>query len=254
MSRETVTPTSPNISESESAPTHSVTSPARTSRRALLAAVLGGVGAAVAGSMATAQRVLGAGDDGAIIHVGEVLGDVRNPTQLRNYTNDLWVLQALNNQNGMGVWGKSVGGEGVVGQSTSGSGVEGLSSTGSSVKGIKSDATTGAPVMGENTNPANGYAAVYGLTNGTGPAVYGEGTAEGNGTSGVARGTGSGVYGQSDNGRGGRFKGKKAQIRLEPATTTTHPASGDAGDIYLDKSKRLWLCKGGTTWVKIVTS
>ncbi len=104
----------------------------------------------------------------------------------------------------------------------------------------------------KNLHASNGFAAVYGITNGSGPAVFGEGLAAGNGTSGVARGTGSGVYGQSDNGRGGRFKGKAAQIRLEPATTTTHPASGEAGDIYLDKSKRLWLCKGGTSWVKIV--
>ena len=104
---------------------------------------------------------------------------------------------------------------------------------------------------GREQSATNGYAAVYGLTNGTGPAVYGEGTAQGNGTSGVARGTGSGVYGRSDDGRGGRFSGKKAQIKLDPATTATHPTTGDAGDIYLDKSKRLWLCKGGTSWVRL---
>jgi len=119
-----------------------------------------------------------------------------------------------------------------------------------SVHGLKVNGT-GPAVKGENKFSTNGYAAVYGVTNGTGPAVYGEGTAQGNGTSGVARGTGSGVYGQSDNGRGGRFSGKKAQLKLDPSAAATHPASGDAGDIFLDKSKRLWLCKGGTSWVRL---
>ena len=81
--------------------------------------------------------------------------------------------------------------------------------------------------------------------------MYGEGTAQGNGTSGVARGTGSGVYGQSDNGRGGRFNGKKAQAGAGSGNHDDTPNSGDAGDIYLDKFKRLWLCKGGTTWVRL---
>ena len=167
-------------------------------------------------------------------------------------TNAYETLFASANSGGAGLSGHSDYGRGVIGHgSTAGVYGESFASDGIGVHGLKSS-TTGPAVKGEILYPSNGYAAVFGVTGGTGPAVYGEGLASGNGTSGVARGTGSGVYGQSDNGRGGQFRGKKAQIRLEPATTTTHPSSGDAGDIYLDKSKRLWLCKGGTTWVRIV--
>jgi hypothetical protein len=94
--------------------------------------------------------------------------------------------------------------------------------------------------------------AVVGITNGDGPGVRGVNNSDGRGVWGRAP-NGEGIYGESDNGRGGLFKGKKAQLRLEPSTATTHPSSGTAGDIFLDKSKRLWLCKGGTTWVRLDT-
>ncbi len=163
-------------------------------------------------------------------------------------------LQGNNLGSGSGLYGSSNTGEGIEAFSINGTGAFAVSNGDGqpSVHGKKVLDVTGPSVKGENTNATNGYAAVYGITNGTGPAVFGEGLAAGNGTSGVAHGTGSGVYGQSDNGRGGRFAGKKAQLKLDPATAATHPASGDAGDIFLDKSKRLWLCKGGTTWVRIV--
>jgi hypothetical protein len=50
--------------------------------------------------------------------------------------------------------------------------------------------------------------------------------------------------------RGGEFIGQKAQIRLQPSGVT-HPATGKAGDIFLDGKKRLWLCKGKTNWVRL---
>jgi hypothetical protein len=59
------------------------------------------------------------------------------------------------------------------------------------------------------------------------------------------------VFGESVEGRGGRFKGKKAQIRLHPSTDATHPTSGSGGDLFVDASKRLWFCKGGTSWVRL---
>jgi hypothetical protein len=36
-----------------------------------------------------------------------------------------------------------------------------------------------------------------------------------------------------------------------PSSRSTHPSSGALGDLFLDKSGRLWFCKGGTTWVKL---
>ncbi len=64
-------------------------------------------------------------------------------------------------------------------------------------------------------------------------------------------GTGYGVEAVSKNGRGGRFVGKLAQLQLAPANTATHPTTGAAGDLYVDRSKRLWFCKGGTNWIQV---
>ncbi len=86
---------------------------------------------------------------------------------------------------------------------------------------------------------------------GTGPGTIGQNTKNGKGASGVAPGTGSGVYGQSDMGRGGLFYGLKAQVRLQPTASASHPHSGQAGDLYVDHNHRLWFCKGGTNWKQI---
>jgi hypothetical protein len=52
-------------------------------------------------------------------------------------------------------------------------------------------------------------------------------------------------------GRGTVLIGETAPARLAPGTLSTHPASGATGDLYLDKSARLWFCKGGTTWKQL---
>jgi hypothetical protein len=49
--------------------------------------------------------------------------------------------------------------------------------------------------------------------------------------------------------------GTVAQIQLVPGTGASHPKGGKAGDLYVDKSARLWFCKtGGTTatWAQVV--
>jgi hypothetical protein len=60
-----------------------------------------------------------------------------------------------------------------------------------------------------------------------------------------------GVRGISHKGRGAVLTGAKAQLRLTPSGANTHPASGFVGDLFLDKHKRLWLCKGGTAWTRL---
>jgi hypothetical protein len=60
-----------------------------------------------------------------------------------------------------------------------------------------------------------------------------------------------GVRGESTVGRGGRFRGNKAQIRLDPSSAATHPSSGAKGDLFVDASGRLWFCKGSTNWVQL---
>ena len=52
-------------------------------------------------------------------------------------------------------------------------------------------------------------------------------------------------------GRGGKFRGGAANLTLTPAAGATHPDSGLAGDLYVDKGVRLWLCKGGASWVQL---
>ena len=54
-------------------------------------------------------------------------------------------------------------------------------------------------------------------------------------------------------GRGGVFGGEAAQLRMLPSDRPSHPASGKSGDFFFDKNKRLWFCKGGTTWVRLDT-
>jgi hypothetical protein len=51
-------------------------------------------------------------------------------------------------------------------------------------------------------------------------------------------------------GRGLKGEGGAAQLQLVPAAGP-HPTSGQAGDLFLDSNKDLWLCKGGSTWVKL---
>jgi hypothetical protein len=161
-------------------------------------------------------------------------------------------IQGRNISTGQGLWGHSTDGIGVEGTSHHDIGVKGtaIANDRVSVHGIK-HSSTGPSVQGTNEYMSNVYATIYGLTYGFGPGVFGENTKSGGGVSGIARGTGSGVYAQSDNGRGGTFTGKKGQLRLIPSSAANHPTSGRAGDIFLDASKRLWLCKGGTTWVRI---
>ncbi len=104
------------------------------------------------------------------------------------------------------------------------------------------------------TNPASTEMAIYARTSGTGRALTAY-TANDAATGPAAKiqndGTGHGVEAVSRLGRGGRFSGNVAQIQLVPGTASTHPASGAAGDLYLDRYRRLWLCKGSTNWVQL---
>jgi hypothetical protein len=65
--------------------------------------------------------------------------------------------------------------------------------------------------------------------------------------------TGAGVQGTSKSGRGGIFGGGAAQVHLNPGGSS-HPKSGEMGDLYADKSGRLWYCtKSGSkaSWKQI---
>ncbi len=184
-----------------------------------------------------------------------------------------------------GVLGQSDSGTGVRGTSASGDGVFGYSSTGTGVHG-HSDRSTGfgIAVYGEAYSP--GGAAIVGWNYGaSGQAIGAQGTsaspaglasigwatADGLGVVGFSgatfpvatpRKTGVfglasqdatsvGVRGTSNSGRGGLFAGKLAQLRLAPSTAAGHPATGAAGDLFVDKGGRLWFCNGGTKWKQL---
>lgn len=49
-------------------------------------------------------------------------------------------------------------------------------------------------------------------------------------------------------GRGVKIHSDVAHMRLAPSSKSTHPASGQAGDLFVDAAKRLWFCKGGASW------
>lgn len=219
------------------------------SRRALLAGTLGGLAA-------LAAQALGRPAPTHATHADVHLGTNNNATSLTTITN-------------------TAGGQAFKGVVTSSTALAATATTGTGVNGY---ATAGIGIFGASGSVA--HAAVYGVSNGNstglrgvsgglpgfesapktgvhGYAVQDAGargvtgqTTVGRGVNGIAT-TGIALYGESTLGRGGHFKGKKAQIRLDPSTAATHPVSGAAGDIFLDASKRLWLCKGGTTWVRL---
>ncbi|MBS1910542.1 MAG: hypothetical protein JST22_01025 [Bacteroidetes bacterium] len=74
---------------------------------------------------------------------------------------------------GWGVYGTTPSGIGVYGLSTSGFGVYGQSTSGVSVYGIQPSNGTSSAGYFQNTNTANSSPALFGTTNGTGPAVSG---------------------------------------------------------------------------------
>jgi hypothetical protein len=167
----------------------------RSSRRAILAAAAG----AAAATVVTAARPLsvrGAGNDGAIIHIGDTYADAQAQTTLGNKANNgivLWV--ASNSDSGFG------GGTAVVGFSHHGIGLNGQSNnTGTGVKGQSS---SGFGVNGESTSSYGVYGhsfSGYGVVGNSGQktAMYGYSAASGEpATVGQSGGNNTGVLGFS---------------------------------------------------------
>lgn len=178
------------------------------SRRALLVGSAGAVAAA------------------AVQAVARPLGVEAADTSL-SYTNDennSAVLSASSIANGPGT-GQGIG---IDGHSDDSVGVRGTSKTN---VGVRGDSVSGFGMYAQSQT-SDALVAHSDRRSG----VYGE------------SGSGVGVVGTSERGRGAQFKGKKAQLRLQPSTTSSHPRSGATGDLFVDKQGRLWFCKGGTRW------
>jgi hypothetical protein len=88
----------------------------------------------------------------------------------------------------------------------------------------------GRGILVRSLNAANVNGAVTGTNQGSGAGLWGSSS------------KGDAVVGVATKGRGGRFTGSAANVRLVPGKGATHPAGGQAGDLYVDKSNRLWFC------------
>ncbi|HTK16337.1 MAG TPA: hypothetical protein VL769_08100 [Acidimicrobiia bacterium] len=113
---------------------------------------------------------------------------------------------------------------------------------------------TGAGVFSHIENAANPSHAVYGRTIGVGNAVLGlvlntESPAAA--VKASTSGSGPGLAASSAKGVGGSFAGKAAQVQLVPSAEWSHPASGAPGQLFVDRAKRLWFCRGGRDWHQI---
>jgi hypothetical protein len=147
-----------------------------------------------------------------------------------SYTNDEdngTVISASSVSNGPGT-GQGIG---VDGHSDDSVGVRGTSD---SNVGVRGDSKSSYGVWAESQS-------YHALAAFSGPGIGVWGTS----------GSSVGVRGESEHGRGGLFKGRKAQLRLQPSTSNSHPASGAVGDLFVDKHGRLWFCKGGSRWKQL---
>lgn len=189
------------------------------SRRSLMAAALG----AVAGIAARALPVSAGSDPllaGSTNDVTSETGIVRQtPGRVLTVLGDTPTeeIVRINNASGSGLWVGSR--QDAIRAESRSVGVHGINSTGSG--------KSGAGVKGTSVTP--------GAT----------------GVVGEHPGDGIGVRGLSGLGRGGVFEGGAAQVRLLPSALPTHPPAGVKGDLFLDRSGRLWLCRGGTSWVQL---
>jgi hypothetical protein len=132
---------------------------------------------------------------------------------------------------------------------TSASGI-GVNASGGSGTGVSASGATGVAASGSNVGvSASGPTAIVATgSGGAGVGVSASVTSTAPAVQAANAGAGAGVQGTSQTGRGGVFSGSAAQVRLTPGSGSTHPKSGSRGDLYADKTGRLWFCKkSGTT-------
>jgi hypothetical protein len=210
------------------------------SRRVVLAAAFGGLAAALAGALGR-PALVAAHDPDDVLLGGD--NTATTTTTITNAANGNDVFVVTSNAGGTAVGGVSGSSNGVAGFSTSGAGVFGHSNTFRAVLGTS---VGNHGVDGWAKAATGDVRGVFGHSDSTGgTGVYGSATASSGSTIGV-RGTAA-----SPKGRGGVFKGGAAQVKLLPSSRTTHPSSGQRGDLFVDTKGRLWYCKGTTNWKQL---
>jgi hypothetical protein len=141
----------------------------------------------------------------------------------------------------------------IIGEAVSGGVIGFTDGSGPGVAGF-GDAGTGPGVGAVVFTDSATTNALEAVQFGKGKAVFAEvlnATSSANSVSATTIGSGAGINASSSKGPGGKFTGKTAQVLLVPSTASTPPTSGTAGALFVDKSKRLWYCKGGTSWKQL---
>jgi hypothetical protein len=228
--------------------------PARPfARRSVLR--LGGV-AAVAGATLS---VLG-GSDAAGAATGTMRYGATNaagPTGTRLTSSNVHdALHVTNGGLGDGIVGEATNtfgtGAGVAGSGVGGAGVSGTTrGDGPALRAIVARGARGSAVQAWTTEPDNAAPTIDARQLGTAGGLFAHIDNDANTSYSVlgrTAGRGPGVEGTSAQGVGGRFAGATAQLQLIPSSAPVHPARGSAGDLFLDRSHRLWFCKGGADW------
>jgi hypothetical protein len=264
------------------ADTSDETGPKRLDRRGILqfggAAALAGTAAVLmstkAAGAATAPGVMhfGASNAAGTLNTALTSSNTKSTLHIKNAGIGHGVVGDANNANGSGY--------GVLGTGDKGAGVAGgTRGTGPGVRAYAEPGAGGSAIQaltleGSNTSPTisahqigMGHGvyshienetspgrAVYGRTIGTGHAVLGSIL---NAQSDVAaakattQGSGPGLEALSAKGVGASFTGKTAQVELVPSSDSSHPASGGAGQLFVDSARRLWYCRGGNDWQQL---
>jgi hypothetical protein len=199
-----------------------------SSRRALLAGALGGLGALAAQALGrpTATRA-----EGQTMVVGGEYLDATSRTYIQNLTTDADVLVGYSGGNGYGVYGGSSSNTGVYGVSSSWFGVQGLSGSHTAVYG---QSTSNIGVYGFSyaaNQPAtfgwsyNGATGVQGVSGTSLPAAKPK-----TGVYGYANQDSSskGIYGESPAGYAGYFAGKVYTTRFHEMQEISAPAAPNA--------------------------
>jgi len=218
----------------------------RLDRRSLLR--LGGVGAAVAAGTAV-MRPAAAGAATGAMQFGQQNDAGTDSTGLTS-TNPTDTLHVSNGAGAPALQLRS-GGAALIATGSTGGGVVGITNgTGPGVWG-RGGAGAGPAVRAEVDSTTSAGSAVDAHTKGTGFAVLA--SIENTGSKSVAvraqtTGPGIGIEASSALGIGARFAGKVAPLQLVPSAAASHPATGTAGELFVDHSNRLWFCKGGTNW------
>ena len=170
-----------------------------------------------------------------------------------------------------GVVGDGIGSSraGVLGRNSSGAGVKGEGtfagvSGSSSMPGSFSDLPSG--VYGEHTGQGGYGVRGFGDTGVWGQGHKGDGV-RGQSTSRFYAGvygenTSTGILGGPGGGIGGRFKGGRAQVMLDPNASSGSPETGEhsKGELFMDSEADLFVCVASSTatagakWKKVATT